>query len=226
MTSTAKQRLQKLRRYGPETVLLILAFIICAAYGWFWGSYAVGTVILFALGRHLLLDEPRRRLRLQSSQSFTLGIMDQVSLSPEVLYQASVSLTVHSDALSWNRLYTLLTANSITLLTWATIFVSQLPNTIRGQVSFFMALPGLILSTAWAPFGSRNRRLHRRWADFYAELERKAGLPGPGVAAEALSYLAIEERCKTGYLVIAVPLAFADVFLFVSLRSLFQWKGW
>ena len=79
MTSTAKQRLQKLRRYGPEAVLLVLAFI-SAAYGWFWGSYAVGTVILLALGRHLLLDEPRRRLRLQSSQPFTLRILDQVSL--------------------------------------------------------------------------------------------------------------------------------------------------
>jgi hypothetical protein len=217
------------RKYGLEVILLALC--LAFARDQFWRIYAVGTVCFVILGHHLFSSTPTTPLKLQSSQPFVLDLGQQAELPAEVLYQASVALTIHSDAMSWTRLYTLLTANSIMMLAWATVYVggTSLSTSAKGEVGVFLALPGLLLSSAWAPFGSRNRRLHRRWGNFYVALEQSARpnrLGGPGVAAEDLRYLGVEEWFKTGFLIIFVPLAFADVFFFVLLKSFFQWRGW
>lgn len=193
--------------------------------GCFWSGYAIGTVGLFLLWRHLRPGgtEPSSPLGLQSKQPFSVEELGKINLPPEALYNAAVILTTHSDAMSWVRLYTLLTANSIILLAWAALFAGSSKDAATAQqLGFFLALPGFLLSLAWAPFGSRNRRLHRRWGDFYTAMERAArpgNHVGPGASAEALNYLIIEEHCKSGQLVVAVPLMFADIFLFLMGKS-------
>ncbi len=205
--------------------LIFLGVLVTSAAVWappFYKAYAVGLAAILLFGRHLLLGQPKRDLVLQSSQPFQLEPAGG-TIEISALYSAAIQLTVHSDANSWARLYNFLTANSILMLGWATVYEPASAPGGRADLPLAVALGGLALSLVWAPSGSRNRRLHRRWGDVAKVLEEKdhPGMTvGPTTAALAIKYLWIEEKWKTGFLVVFVPIVFAALFLFAVLKSL------
>jgi hypothetical protein len=202
-------------------------------------TYIVGIFLLFILGRCLHGEPkptaPKQPSKLLDSQDFKLAKIEGCKLQREHLYQAAVQMIIHTDTNSWTRLYNFLTASSILILAWSTVYASTADCISKAQVEACISLPGLLIAVFWAPFGSRNRRLHRRFSDVAVQLENGSdanggpdgdhGVSGSIGSYVGLRYFWIERKSRTQSFVIWVPLLFAAVFWFLLLKAIFLWPG-
>lgn len=179
--------------------------------------FLAGLAILITIGVHL-----ERSLRPSPGEGHESTETNMVGSPDATLYAATMQMLIHADTNSWTRMYNFLTANSILMLTWATLFSSS----DRGRpVLTLISLTGCILSVVWAPFGSRGRRLFRLYLNLGRQLERRLlegtpGTSGPLLADSQTSFPRLERLCRTEHLAIWVPLTFAAMFFFLTLKSL------
>ncbi len=166
-----------------------------------------------------VLDSWRRLLTKMKQERESVRISSRAKdLQTNELYRAAIQLVAHTETMSWSRMSTFLTSSSILLVAWATI----LYQIKEPSLAIVIAAIGLMLSSAWAPFGSRNRRLHTLYADVARALERKAAktASGPIVADKAINYLLLEDLFRSQRLVVGLPLIFAATFWLLLLKSI------
>jgi len=136
----------------------------------FLGAFLIGVAALLGVEVNLRQEPAKGDGKLEKREFPRLRFSDETSLlKREHTYAAAVQMVIHTDSISWNRLYNFLTAASIVMLAWATLFAvccscSNAKNTAK-PVLIAISTVGLLLSVAWAPFGSRSRRLHTFYAD-------------------------------------------------------------
>ena len=140
------------------------------------------------------------------------------TISPETFYDSAVQLVIHSEGISWNRLYYYLVAATVLILAWAQIY-SQ-PHRLEGRILFITALLGAAISLWWAPFGNRGRRYLHRFIDYANWLDCEG--KGPLSVGRQTSFPLIERWSRSGIIVVAVPLIFGWVFSFMTILSLDQ----
>lgn len=197
----------------------------------FLGAFLIGVAALLGVEVNLRQEPTKEDDKLEKREFPKLRCSDESSLlKREHMYAAAVQMVIHTDSISWNRLYNFLTAASIVMLAWATIFAAYLshPDAKNDAKPLLVAISavGLVLSVVWAPFGSRSRRLHTFYGDAAKRIEWGAvektpenGYPGPLSADRWQKYLTLEDCFSTRRLVVWVPLAFAAAFYFVLLKS-------
>lgn len=165
----------------------------------------------------------RIRRFLKGLQQEREPVIDRVAgedLPRSELYRAAIQMTIHSDTISWTRMNTFLTSSSILMVAWgAALYQLKQP-----AIAIFIACMGLLLSMAWAPFSSRNRRLHTRYGDIARGLERVSVRPRLGpLAADQIKHLLLEDIFRTQRLVVLLPLFFAAGFWGFLLKSIQLW---
>jgi len=73
------------------------------------------------------------------------------------IYNTLVQMMIQSESISWNRFYNFLMGNSILILAWATIFISQKKSPWGNIVMVSICLLGAISSPFYAVLGKRGR---------------------------------------------------------------------
>jgi hypothetical protein len=150
------------------------------------------------------------------------------SVSGGEVYLALVDLVTNAESVTWNRFYTFLTASSILILAWTTVFVSQIDQIIiRNLVLGSICILGAIISLAWAALGVRGRGFLFDFGRLGKEMEAVEEIwPIPLQNAKPLTRAAEIRDTATFrwagsfYLLVFVPLLFAllyAVFLAVSI---------
>jgi hypothetical protein len=147
------------------------------------------------------------------------------------IYSAISQHWVHSEQIRWTLLSSLLTANSILLVAWATIFASTVPAWARESVLVAFASAGFLLSFAWIGIVLRSRWFVERYAKLGREAEAlrpQAEGQSPAVRAPFTSAKALRSEI-TGFakiaesrrVLLAVPIVFALLYLFLICVSPF-----
>ena len=81
-----------------------------------------------------------------------------MKITPSQIYQAFVQLVAHSESISWNRFNNFLIVNSVLVLAWATVFVSDRASSVPGKiVMIFICVFGVLTGISWAGLGRRGR---------------------------------------------------------------------
>ena len=96
---------------------------------------------------------------------------------------------VHSEQIRWTLLSNFLTANSILLVAWATIYIADgtPPPWTRTCVLVAFASVGLFLSLVWVGIVLRSGKFVKMYADFGCKVEGQMQTdPGPFTSAEIL----------------------------------------
>jgi len=89
-------------------------------------------------------------------------------LSRRDLWTGLIQLIIHTESISWSRLYNFLMGNSILVLAWATIYSSADRGVWTRLVMSAICVLGGFSGPAWAALGSRTRyyvNLHVRQAE-------------------------------------------------------------
>src|SRR4030042_3536112 len=149
----------------------------CESSWLFWVVFFVVVGCLFTLGRHLIVTTPSATSDSSIQKADKIPIPKGDPPNRQSLYNAAIQLIIHAENTSWTRIINFLTADSILMLAWATIFASS-DSADKAWVLIIMSLVGFLLSIAWAPFGSRGRRYHRRYVDIAKALEQNTSENG------------------------------------------------
>src|SRR3990172_6393057 len=195
----------------------------------FWLLFIIGVAGLAFLSQHLISSTPQAGTE-PIDQAPTPVRATGTPPNRERLYEAAIQLVVHTDNSSWTRMYNFLTANSILMLAWATIFATIQGNgqniPPKASVLSAISLFGLVLSIAWAPFCSRGRKLHRHYVHVARTLERNLENgsqeevnDGPLSTDVRLRFLRWEQLFRTERLAVWMPIGFAVMFYFACLKS-------
>ncbi len=198
--------------------------IFCESSWVFWFIFLIIIGFLFILGRHLIVTTPSTTFNSTSKKVDIAIPTEGTPPDRQTLYNASIQLIIHAENTSWTRIINFLTADSILMLAWATIFASSdLAN--KAWVLIIMSLVGFLLSIVWAPFGSRGRRYFKRYVDIAKALEQNISengqvCDGPVNSGEKLKFLSWEQLCRSQNLAVIVLLFFAAAFFFVFLKSI------
>lgn len=97
-------------------------------------------------------------------------------VTPSDSYSALVQFTTHAENTSWNRFYNFLMGNSILVLAWATIYVSDSEGLASNIVLLAICILGLMSGPAWATLGKRARQSLTRYLELGKTLEENADL--------------------------------------------------
>jgi len=99
--------------------------------------------------------------------------------SIESAYQAINQHWAHAEQERWSILYNFLTASSILLLAWATIFGTD-ASTIRATVLALLSLGGMIISGLWIMIGCRVNTFIRKYGELGEAAEVRLHIDGLG----------------------------------------------
>ncbi len=94
-------------------------------------------------------------------------------LSAKEIYSDLVQLVKHSELLRWNRFHNYLMINSILVVAWAIIYVSEQCSPIKIFVLIGICILGGISGIVWSGLGYRSCKFHNRFLKMAKELENK-----------------------------------------------------
>jgi hypothetical protein len=99
------------------------------------------------------------------------------NVSPEdrrTMYATIIQLVCNAEQVSWNRLYNLLTCNTILILSWAALQSSQIAPLISVKFGLsFICLLGFLLGILWSVQGHRGRRFLNHYVHFGRRMENE-----------------------------------------------------
>lgn len=95
--------------------------------------------------------------------------MDKITAKE--IYTTLVQMVVQAESISWNRFYNFLMGNSILILAWATIFVSQKHSPWGTIVMVSICILGAITSPFYALLGRRGRNFLNHYVEQLIEIE-------------------------------------------------------
>ena len=133
---------------------------------------------------------------------------------------------MHSEQIRWTLLSNFLTANSILLVAWATIYVADgRPRPwARTCVLVAFASAGLFLSLVWVGIVLRSGKFVKMYIDFGCKVEGQMQPdPGPFTSAEILrsNIKGLAKIARSSRVLLAVPIVFALLYLFLICVSPF-----
>ena len=135
------------------------------------------------------------------------------------IYSAGSNQWVHAEQMRWTILYNFLVGNTIVLLAWSTLFAAlvQKPSSLGVRIVIIgLCLVGFIGSVVWALLEHRANRFAERYFLAGLELERRLlggldAVPGPFTTND--QHRTQGGAIKTHVIVIAVPVAFAVIYV-------------
>lgn len=90
-------------------------------------------------------------------------------MPPGEAYKALVQFTTSAESTRWNRFYNYLTANSLLIVAWATLYSkADMPRV----VAMAICLIGMLGGIAWAFLGYRSTRFHNGYMQLGSHMER------------------------------------------------------
>lgn len=154
-------------------------------------------------------------------------------------YNASVQLSFRTDIMTWTRLAAFFAFEFVLANAWISLAAVQQSGSgsvkvmlVRRWLPVLISFIGCFVGVAWAPFGTRNRKLHNFYTDVGRALE---GIMAPGTTTgpliadrqleESSSYNRAEDLFSTRTLVILLPLALALLFWWAFFWSLCNATG-
>jgi len=245
------KKLASFARRRPFMSFLVLIFIAGIVLSFFqmtrsWTlpiSAPTGLLALFLLCTQWMkeMEEPTETKdtyagQLNAARPLSPSLTPDDPVKRDTLYSSAVQLVIASENVTWARIYDFLTANSILMLAWATVYVgtdSPVPCP-RKFVLVVMSLVGFFLSVLLAPFSSRNRRIQQNYVhkamaleldlkdvnkDNYADEKWKRAY-GAMNWGEMAKFPAVEHYIRSRKLVVILPMFFAAAFLAALLVSL------
>lgn len=102
-------------------------------------------------------------------------------ISEKEIYAADVQLVIHAEQITWNRFYNFLTANSILVLAWATIYSANEPKYYKWILSS-ISIIGTLSGILWAGLSHRGSKYLDTYLKIGQKIENDPGWP------TALSY--------------------------------------
>ncbi|MBI2980620.1 MAG: hypothetical protein HYY41_07380 [Chloroflexi bacterium] len=92
-------------------------------------------------------------------------------ISAREIYSVIVQLVVHAESISWDRFYNFLIANSILILSWATIFSSIKNSWSVTVVLLAICLLGAVSGICFEKLGIRGRGFLDRYIALGSQIE-------------------------------------------------------
>lgn len=174
----------------------------------FWAIYIIFFMMIVKFGCHLMF--PTNEPNLHSNKK-----------TPFDFYEGTIKLLIHAANMTWQRLGTLLTANSILLLAWVHMYRTD-KGKEKWAMLFALSLLGFVLSLAWAPLITRNLKYRDIYMKKGRQIEEQNHCEGPLIEGYKLKlqFSKVEDAVKEKYLGVIVPLFFAAGFLLLCLISL------
>jgi len=133
-------------------------------------------------------------------------------ITPSTLYQVLCSLVNQSEQIRWTRLNNFLIANSIFVLAWAAVFVTDnIAFPIKQIALTWICVPGLVTAILWGPLGRRSSNYHDTFHELARSLESKLPDKSPKPFREVQPERdEAQKQCVTSsrFIVTYVPLGF------------------
>lgn len=95
------------------------------------------------------------------------------TVSAGEIYSSILQLVNYAESTTWNRLYNFLMANSILILAWATIYVSQSKTHIKTIVMVAICVIGAISGFFFGLLGIRGRLILKEYIKLGRSIEAK-----------------------------------------------------
>jgi hypothetical protein len=148
------------------------------------------------------------------------------------LYSALVQLLTGAEATRWNRFYNYLTANSLLVLAWATLYDVPL-NTPKTAVLVAISVIGSAGGLAWAMLGYRSTRFHDAYMRLgkHMEMQTVGGVANRQCAPLSVS-LQIRDSAPFGflgssyYILTVGPLVLAGLYVLLLAASCGAEQPW
>src|SRR5688572_22952405 len=93
-------------------------------------------------------------------------------------YQAVNQHWSHAEQERWSILYNFLTANTVLLVAWATIYASQ--NHTKTIILVVLSFGGVVISILWLTIGARVNSFIKRYGQLGEMVEKKLHLDSLG----------------------------------------------
>jgi hypothetical protein len=145
------------------------------------------------------------------------------------LWVGLIQLAIHAESISWTRFYNFLMGNSILILAWATLYVSQQHRVITSVVMFAICLLGGATGLAWSALGTRTRKYINLHFDQALLIEKDSATWADGIPNESKPFIEAD-KIRSGnfrfssnpFLLKWVPLAFTTLYIIMAVAS---WLG-
>jgi len=149
------------------------------------------------------------------------------------IYSTLVQLLAHAESTTWNRLYNFLTANSILILAWATIFTSDASiNTevLKKIILLVISIMGGLMGIFWAALGARGRKYVDKYIEIGSYLESDPNC-WPSTINQSYKPLTQSKNLRdtiyfkysgSCYLLTGVPICFSILYAILIIASIWR----
>lgn len=141
-------------------------------------------------------------------------------VSDKETYSAIVQLVAHAESISWNRFHNFLIANSVLVLAWVTIYVSNGSSLMLTCILVAICVLGVLSGIFWAALGYRGRKFVDGYIDLGTQIEK--GIEGHKPLTESKNTRDALPCGWSGsrYILMVGPCIFALFFVLLLVASL------
>jgi hypothetical protein len=189
------------------------------------GSFRISLKIPFIL-YYVKLE---RKVEIHKNGEFVKQLPNESmgDISFKEIYSALVQMVTNAESITWNRFYNFLMGNSILVLAWATLFVSQANRPLEGYVMLAICIFGGASGPFWAWLGERGRNFLNAYVDQAIIIEDKW--------PESFNELKIFTKSKhmrdnlprkmagSYYLLKFIPWGFSILYLVMFMATIYRW---
>lgn len=147
-------------------------------------------------------------------------------MTPGELYASLVQMIIHAENITWNRFYNFLVFNTILVLSWATVWIANSPQS-RTVVLVAICILGGLSGIFWGALGYRGRTFLNEYMKMAAEFEADLAVWPNNIERYRHATRALALRDSLSYswagsrvLLISGPLSFTVLYVVMLVVSL------